>query len=45
MKEKSVLMSPGEHFEVPGYVRIGFGSDPEHLEPALARISEFLKDL
>jgi len=45
MKEKSVLISPGEHFEVPGYLRIGFGTDPEHLRPALARISELLNEL
>ncbi len=45
MKEKSVLISPGEHFEVPGYLRIGFGTEPDHLEPALARISELLNEL
>lgn len=45
MKEKSVLISPGEHFEVPGYLRIGFGAEPDHLEPALARISELLDEL
>ncbi len=45
MKEKSVLISPGEHFEVPGYLRIGFGTEPDHLEPALARISELLTEL
>ena len=45
MKEKSVLISPGEHFEVPGYVRIGFGSESKHLEAALARISEFLNEI
>ena len=45
MKEKSVLISPGEHFEVPGYLRIGFGTEPKYLEPALARISELLDEL
>ena len=45
MKEKSVLISPGEHFEVPGYLRIGFGTEPKHLESALARISELLNEL
>jgi aspartate/methionine/tyrosine aminotransferase len=45
MKEKSVLISPGEHFEVPGYLRIGFGTEPKHLEPALARISELLDEI
>lgn len=45
MKEKSVLISPGEHFEVPGYLRIGFGTEPEHLESALTKISELLDEL
>ena len=42
MEERSVLISPGEHFEVPGFIRIGFGSEKEYLEAALERISEFL---
>ncbi|MFW9787665.1 MAG: aminotransferase class I/II-fold pyridoxal phosphate-dependent enzyme [Candidatus Thorarchaeota archaeon] len=41
-KEKSVLISPGEHFEMPGYIRIGFGSEKDYLERALGRISELL---
>ncbi len=43
MNEKSVLLSPGEYFDVPGYLRIGFGSKKEYLEAALYQISEFLK--
>lgn len=43
MEEKSVLISPGEHFEMPGYLRIGFGTEKEYLEPALERIGELLK--
>jgi aspartate/methionine/tyrosine aminotransferase len=42
MNEKSVLISPGEHFEVAGYLRIGFGTEPKYLKSALDRISEFL---
>jgi aspartate/methionine/tyrosine aminotransferase len=45
LKEKSVLIPPGEYFEMPGFIRIGFGSDKEHLKQALARISEFLVSL
>ena len=45
MKEKSVLISPGEHFDVPGYLRIGFGSKREYLEEALSAISEFVHEL
>jgi len=44
MKEKSVLISPGDHFEMPGFIRIGFGSEKEYLEAALGRISELLKE-
>lgn len=43
LKEKSVLISPGEHFDTPGFVRIGFGSDKEYLEPALEKIGELLE--
>ncbi len=42
MKEKSVLLSPGDYFEMPGYIRIGFGSEPEYLESALEQIGELL---
>ena len=42
IKEKSVLISPGEYFEMPGFIRIGFGSEKEYLEHALKRISELL---
>jgi len=45
MKKKSVLISPGEHFEVPGYLRIGFGSEKEFLQKALDKISEFIAEL
>jgi len=43
MKEKSVLICPGDHFEMPGFIRIGFGSEKEYLESALEKISELLK--
>jgi aspartate/methionine/tyrosine aminotransferase len=43
MREKSVLLSPGDHFEMPGFIRIGFGTVKEYLEPALERISELLR--
>ena len=29
--ESGVLVVPGDHFEMDGYLRIGFGSDPSHL--------------
>ncbi len=40
--EQSVLLVPGDHFEMDGYIRIGFGCDPELLLPALERVGEVL---
>jgi len=43
--EKSVLVVPGDHFEMDGYLRIGVGSDPAHLEGSLERIGEMLDSI
>ena len=43
--EKSVLVVPGDHFDMDGYLRIGFGSHPEHLAGSLARIGELMDAL
>ena len=40
--EQSVLVVPGDHFEMDGYLRIGFGCDPELLIGALDRVGEVL---
>ena len=40
--EQSLLVVPGDHFNMDGYLRIGFGSDPAHLEGALERLGELL---
>jgi aspartate/methionine/tyrosine aminotransferase len=40
--ERSVLVVPGDHFGMDGYLRIGFGSDPVHLSASLERIGETL---
>ena len=40
--EQSVLVVPGDHFEMDGYLRIGFGCDPELLLPALQRVGDVL---
>jgi aspartate/methionine/tyrosine aminotransferase len=40
--EHSVLLVPGDHFERDGYIRIGFGCDPELLLPALEHVGEVL---
>ncbi len=43
--ERSVLVVPGDHFDMDGYLRIGFGSDPTHLEGSLERIGEVLDSI
>ena len=40
--EHSVLVVPGDHFDMDGYLRIGFGSDPTHLTNSLERIGALL---
>jgi aspartate/methionine/tyrosine aminotransferase len=40
--EHSVLLVPGDHFEMDGYFRLGFGCDPELLLPALEHVAEVL---
>ena len=42
-EERSVLIVPGDHFDMDGYLRIGFGSDPVYLESALTLVGEFLR--
>jgi aspartate/methionine/tyrosine aminotransferase len=41
-KERGVLVVPGDHCDMDGHLRIGFGSDPRYLESALTLIGEFL---
>jgi aspartate/methionine/tyrosine aminotransferase len=41
----SVLVVPGDHFGLDGYLRIGFGSAPGHLTGSLARIGELLDNI
>lgn len=43
--ERSVLLVPGDYFDLDGYLRIGFGSDPKYLESALTLIGEFLSSV
>jgi len=40
--ERGVLLVPGDFFDMDGYLRIGFGSDPEYLGSALTIVGEFL---
>jgi hypothetical protein len=43
--QKSVMVVPGDHFGMDGYLRIGFGDSPDYLRAALARLDEGLADL
>lgn len=40
--ERSVLLVPGDHFEMDGYLRIGFGNHPAHVVSALDLAGELL---
>jgi len=40
--ERGVLVVPGNHFGMDGYLRVGFGSHPDHLVGALQRIAEVM---
>ena len=42
IREKGVLIVPGDHFEMDHHLRFGFGSEPEYLRKGLARIDELL---
>jgi aspartate/methionine/tyrosine aminotransferase len=40
--EKSVLIVPGDHFGMDGYLRIGFGDQPDHLRQGLTHLHDLL---
>ena len=44
-QEKSVLIVPGDHFGMDGYLRIGFGDEPSYLRQALDRVAQMLADI
>ncbi|MEO2159393.1 MAG: hypothetical protein ABGX31_08665, partial [bacterium] len=43
--EKSLLIAPGDHFGVDGYLRLGYGIPADRLELALARLEEAFDDV
>ena len=43
--EQSVLIVPGDHFGMDGYVRIGYGNPREQLTAALGRMRDCLVSL
>ena len=44
-EEKKVLIVPGEHFGLEGFVRISYGLPHEYLKPALGRIHDLIMEL
>jgi aspartate/methionine/tyrosine aminotransferase len=43
--EQSVLIVPGDHFGMDGFLRVGFGNEPEDLEAGLRRMAAHLDRL
>jgi aspartate/methionine/tyrosine aminotransferase len=41
-EEKSVLVVPGDHFGMDGYLRLGFGEPPEYNRAGLDRLKDLL---
>jgi aspartate/methionine/tyrosine aminotransferase len=44
-EQKSVLIVPGDHFGMDGYLRIGFGDEPAYLRQGLTRLREILEEI
>ncbi len=44
-EEKSVLIVPGDHFKIDGYIRIGYGPETPYLRAGLSLIDELLTKL
>jgi aspartate/methionine/tyrosine aminotransferase len=44
-RAKSVLVCAGSWFGIEGYIRVGFGVDPHHLESGLVGIDEYLSEV
>lgn len=42
LKETGVMLTPGDAFDMEGYVRIGYANNPEILKAGLAQISDYL---
>jgi aspartate/methionine/tyrosine aminotransferase len=45
IRERSVLLVPGDHFEMDGYLRFGYGPERDYLQTALGRVEETLKKI
>ena len=45
IREKSVLLVPGDHFEMDGHLRFGYGPEKGYLLEALGRVEDLLKKI
>jgi hypothetical protein len=45
IRDESVLVVPGDHFEMDGYLRFGYGPEQGYLRTALGRIDNTLKKI
>lgn len=43
LAESGTLVAPGLHLDLPGHVRIGFGSEPAAFADGIARLEKFLE--
>jgi aspartate/methionine/tyrosine aminotransferase len=43
--ERGVLVVPGDHFGMDGYLRIGYGDEPAYLLEGLGRIADLLRSI
>jgi len=43
--EKSVLIVPGDHFDMDGYLRIGFGDQTDYLRQGLDRLHDLVENV
>jgi len=43
-EQKSVLVVPGDHFRIDGYLRIGYGVEYDYLKAGLDLVSQFIRE-
>jgi aspartate/methionine/tyrosine aminotransferase len=44
LKNKGVLLVPGNRFDLPGYARLGYCTDEKTLRKGLSALSQFLRE-
>ncbi len=44
-KEKGVLIVPGDHYGMDGYLRLGYGSKTDYLREGLERVTALLREI